>query len=165
MAEYYSNFVRALSEALVLEHRRRQTEQNVGGVLSNKKRRNHRARRRGVRRVSRTPRGGKNSEQNTAVVHVGRTESARVAVREVESDGRREDEDEVFSRRALDRVARGVARGERDAFRRDGENGRVDAVFAREREIKDAEVLAWLVSLRVAAVPLVAKLLGFMQKV
>ena len=38
VAEYYSNFVRALSEALVLEHRRRQTEQNVG-VLSNKKRR------------------------------------------------------------------------------------------------------------------------------
>ena len=95
-----------------------------------------------MRRVSRTPRGGKNRELNTAVVHVGRTESARVAVREVESDGRREDEDEVFSRRALDRVARGVARGERDAFRRDGENGRVDAVFAREREIKDAEVFS-----------------------
>ena len=61
-----------------------------------------------------------------------------------------EDEDEVFSRRALDRVARGVARGERDAFRRDGENAGLMPFLHVNQRSKMQKFLAWLVSLRTA---------------
>jgi hypothetical protein len=66
-------------------------------------------------------------------------------VRPFESGGREEEETEgervrVFSGGALDRCARSAARVERDAFGGGDEDGWIDAVFARKREIECAEV-------------------------
>ena len=82
--------------------------------------------------ASRTPRWYTLDEQKA---HVLRYVKSRVM--------EEEDEDEVFSRRALDRVARGVARGERDAFRRDGENGRATFLHVNERSKMQKFLSGW----------------------
>ncbi len=164
VAEYYSNFVRALSEALVLEHRRRQTEQNVGGVLSNKKRRTtttrvvvecvgflgHHAE---AKIASRTPRWYTLDEQKA---HVLRYVKSRVM-----------EEEKTKTRCFLvghsigSHVALHVV-NEMRSEEMEKMVGLMPFLHVNERS-KMQKFLAWLVSLRVV-VRAVAKLLGFMQR-
>ena len=164
VAEYYSNFVRALSEALVLEHRRRQTEQNVGGVLSNKKRRTtttrvvvecvgflgHHAE---AKIASRTPRWYTLDEQKA---HVLRYVKSRVM-----------EEEETKTRCFLvghsigSHVALHVV-NEMRSEEMEKMVGLMPFLHVNEKS-KMQKFLAWLVSLRVV-VRAVAKLLGFMQR-
>ena len=163
VAEYYSNFVRALSEALVLEHRRRQTEQNVGGVLSNKKRRTtttrvvvecvgflgHHAE---AKIASRTPRWYTLDEQKA---HVLRYVKSRV------------EEEKTKTRCFLvghsigSHVALHVV-NEMRSEEMEKMVGLMPFLHVNEKS-KMQKFLAWLVSLRVV-VRAVAKLLGFMQR-
>ena len=164
VAEYYSNFVRALSEALVLEHRRRQTERNVGGVLSNKKRRTtttrvvvecvgflgHHAE---AKIASRTPRWYTLDEQKA---HVLRYVKSRVM-----------EEEKTKTRCFLvghsigSHVALHVV-NEMRSEEMEKMVGLMPFLHVNERS-KMQKFLAWLVSLRVV-VRAVAKLLGFMQR-
>ena len=164
VAEYYSNFVRALSEALVLEHRRRQTEQNVGGVLSNKKRRTtttrvvvecvgflgHHAE---AKIASRTPRWYTLDEQKA---HVLRYVKSRVM-----------EEEKTKTRCFLvghsigSHVALHVV-NEMRSEEMEKMVGLMPFLHVNEKS-KMQKFLAWLVSLRVV-VRAVAKLLGFMQR-
>ena len=164
VAEYYSNFVRALSEALVLEHRRRQTEQNVGGVLSNKKRRTtttrvvvecvgflgHHAE---AKIASRTPRWYTLDEQKA---HVLRYVKSRVM-----------EEEKTKTRCFLvghsigSHVALHVVNEMRSEVM-EKMVGLMPFLHVNEKS-KMQKFLAWLVSLRVV-VRAVAKLLGFMQR-
>ena len=93
-----------------------------------------------MRGISRALRGWKFDEKRHSVVHIRRTEGARVKVRPFESGGREGERVRVFSGGAFDRRARSAARVERDAFGGGDEDGWVDAVFARKREIECAEV-------------------------
>ena len=164
VAEYYSNFVRALSEALVLEHRRRQTEQNVGGVLSNKKRRTTTARvvvecvgflghHAEAKIASRTPRWYTLDEQKA---HVLRYVKSRVM-----------EEEKTKTRCFLvghsigSHVALHVV-NEMRSEEMEKMVGLMPFLHVNERS-KMQKFLAWLVSLRVV-VRAVAKLLGFMQR-
>ena len=164
VAEYYSNFVRALSEALVLEHRRRQTERNVGGVLSNKKRRTtttrvvvecvgflgHHAE---AKIASRTPRWYTLDEQKA---HVLRYVKSRVM-----------EEEKTKTRCFLvghsigSHVALHVV-NEMRSEEMEKMVGLMPFLHVNEKS-KMQKFLAWLVSLRVV-VRAVAKLLGFMQR-
>jgi len=163
VAEYYSNFVRALSEALVLEHRRRQTEQDVG-VLSNKKRRatttrvvvecvgflGHHAE---AKIASRTPRWYTLDEQKA---HVLRYVKSRVM-----------EEEKTKTRCFLvghsigSHVALHVV-NEMRSEEMEKMVGLMPFLHVNEKS-KMQKFLAWLVSLRVV-VRAVAKLLGFMQR-
>ena len=164
VAEYYSNFVRALSEALVLEHRRRQTEQNVGGVLSNKKRRTTTARvvaecvgflghHAEAKIASRTPRWYTLDEQKA---HVLRYVKSRVM-----------EEEKTKTRCFLvghsigSHVALHVV-NEMRSEEMEKMVGLMPFLHVNERS-KMQKFLAWLVSLRVRRAA-VAKLLGFMQR-
>ena len=164
VAEYYSNFVRALSEALVLEHRRRQTEQNVGGVLSNKKRRTTTARvvvecvgflghHAEAKIASKTPRWYTLDEQKA---HVLRYVKSRVM-----------EEEKTKTRCFLvghsigSHVALHVV-NEMRSEEMEKMVGLMPFLHVNERS-KMQKFLAWLVSLRVV-VRAVAKLLGFMQR-
>ena len=164
VAEYYSNFVRALSEALVLEHRRRQTEQNVGGVLSNKKRRTTTARvvvecvgflghHAEAKIASRTPRWYTLDEQKA---HVLRYVKSRVM-----------EEEKTKTRCFLvgHSIGSHVALHVVNEMRSEEMEKMVGLMpFLHVNEKSNMQkFLAWLVSLRVV-VRAVAKLLGFMQR-